>query len=78
LLSASLTWYPAIGAEIGDAKAAGGLRIYIGGVPAEIVKGQHPAGPVSHGRIPKGAQEYHVAAAVFDAATDVRMTDAAR
>ena len=46
-------------------------------VPAEIVKGQHPAGPQVHGGAPKGAHEFHVVAAVFDAATDVRVTDAA-
>lgn len=76
LLAALLTWSPAIAAEIGEAKTAGGLTVYIGVVPAEIVKGQHPAGPQVHGRVPKGAHEYHVVAAVFDAATNARITDA--
>ncbi len=71
-----LMWVPAIAAEIAAAKTAGGLTVYLGVVPAEIVRGQHPAGPQVHGRVPKGAHEYHVVAAVFDAATNARVTDA--
>ena len=76
LLAAWLIWSPAIAAEIGKAKTASGLTVYIGVVPAEIVKGQHPAGPQVHGRVPKGAHEYHVVAAVFDTASNARVTDA--
>ncbi len=76
LLGAFLTWRPATAAEIGEAKTAGGLTVYVGVVPAEIVKGQHPAGPQVHGRVPKGAHEYHVVVAVFDAGTNARITDA--
>jgi hypothetical protein len=67
---------PIVAAEIGGAKTAGGLTISVGVVPAEIVKGQHPAGPQVHGRVPKGAHEYHLVVAVFDAATSARITDA--
>jgi hypothetical protein len=63
-------------AEIGEAKTAGGLTVYVGVVPAEIVKGQHPAGPQVHGRVPKGAHEFHLVVAVFDATTNARITDA--
>jgi hypothetical protein len=66
----------AVAAEIGEAKTAGGLTVYVGVVPAEIVKRQHPAGPQVHGRVPKGAHEYHLVVAVFDAATNTRITDA--
>ena len=69
-------WSPVIAAETGEAKTAGGLTIYLGVVPGEIVKGQHPAGPQVHGRVPKGAHEFHVIAAVFDAASNARITDA--
>src|SRR4051794_23124619 len=59
---------------------SGGLAVYIGLVPAEIVRG-HPAdypertmhgGPRPHG----GEHEYHLVAAVFDAATADRVSDA--
>ncbi|KAB2916764.1 MAG: hypothetical protein F9K29_10710 [Hyphomicrobiaceae bacterium] len=63
-------------AEISAAKTAGGLTVYLGVVPAEIVRAQHPRGPQVHGRVPKGAHEYHIVAAVFDAATNARVTDA--
>lgn len=71
-----LMWSPVIAAETGESKTAGGLTIYLGVVPAEIVKGQHPVGPQVHGRVPKGAHEFHVIAAVFDAASNARITDA--
>lgn len=67
---------PAVAAEAGDSKTAGGLTVYLGIVPAEIVKGQHPAGPQVHGGVPKGSHEFHVVAAVFDAASNARITDA--
>jgi hypothetical protein len=67
---------PLVAAEIGGAKTAGGVTVSIGVVPAEIVKGQHPAGPQVHGGVPKGAHEYHLVAAVFDAASNARITDA--
>jgi len=59
-------------------KLAGGLAVYVGVVPAEIVKG-HPSGHAEqtmHGGAPKGAHEYHIVAAVFDAASGSRISDA--
>ncbi len=76
LLAALLAWSPAAAAETGEGKTAGGLTVYVGVVAAEIVKGQHAAGPQVHGRVPKGAHEYHLVAAVFDAASNARITDA--
>ncbi|WP_454618792.1 hypothetical protein [Bradyrhizobium cenepequi] len=69
----------AVGAEADLSKTAGGLTVYIGAVPAEIVKGlgTHSAEPPMHGRIPKGPHEYHLVAAIFDAATGERVSDAA-
>ena len=48
-----------------------GLTVYLGLIPAEIVKGPspHSAELPMHGRIPRGPHEYHVVAAIFDAAT---------
>jgi hypothetical protein len=66
-------------AETDLSKTAGGVTVYLGVVPAEIVKGL-PAGSSTerpmHGRIPKGRHEYHVAAALFDAASGARVSDA--
>jgi hypothetical protein len=75
VVAATLLWQnPGRAAEM--ANTAGGLTVSIGVVPAEIIKGQHPSGPQVHGRVPKGAHEYHLVAAVFDAATSARITDA--
>jgi len=55
-----------------------GLTVYLGIVPAEIVKGpaSHLAERPMHGRIPRGPHEYHVVVALFDAVTRARISDA--
>jgi hypothetical protein len=53
-------------------RTAGGLTVYLGVMPAAIVKG-HPMRSGAH----TGPHEYHVVAAVFDAATGARISDAA-
>jgi hypothetical protein len=67
----------ATAAETDLSKTVGGVTVYLGVVPAEIVKGlpsttERPM----HGRTPKGPHEYHVVAAVFDAASGARVSDA--
>ena len=59
-------------------RTAGGLTAYLGLVPAEITKGppSHTPAPEMHGRVPHGAHEYHIVAAVFDAASGARIPDA--
>ena len=52
-------------------RTAGGVTVYLGVMPAAIVKG-HPM----RGGTPTGPHEYHVLAAVFDAATGARVSDA--
>lgn len=67
-----------VAADDAPYKLAGGLAVYLGVVPAEIVKG-HPsqhAEKTMHGGAPKGAHQYHIVAAVFDAATSARVSDA--
>jgi hypothetical protein len=66
-------------AQDGWSKSAGGATVYLGIVPVGIVKGPppHSAERPMHGGIPRGAHEYHVVAAVFDAASGARVTDAA-
>jgi hypothetical protein len=54
-------------------RTAGGLTVYFGVMPAAIVKGH----PTMHGGAPTGPHEYHVIAAVFDAATGARVSNAA-
>ncbi|MGY3616380.1 hypothetical protein [Bradyrhizobium sp. USDA 10063] len=77
LTGASVT---AVAAETELSKTAGGVTVYLGVVPAQIVKGLS-AGSSSerpmHGGIPKGPHEYHLVAAVFDAASGARVSDAA-
>lgn len=68
----------AVAADEAPYKIGGGLAVYIGAVPAEIVKG-HPsqhAEKTMHGGTPKGAHEYHVVAAIFDATSSARVSDA--
>ncbi len=76
-----LVWSDVAAAQDGQlSKTAGGMTVYVGVVPAEIVKGldaaSHEQGPM-HGGVPKGAHQYHLVAAVFDAAGGARVADAA-
>lgn len=68
----------AMAANSGEVKTSGGLTVYLGIVPAEIVKGPppHSAERPMHRRIPRGPHEYHVVAAIFDATTGTRVSDA--
>ena len=70
--------HAATATEDGQSKTAGGLVLYLGVVPAEIVKGPsaHSAERRMHGRVPRGPHEYHVVVAIFDTATDARISDA--
>lgn len=54
-------------------KTASGLTVYLGVMPAQIVKG-HPA---MHGGTPRGSHQYHVVVAIFDAISGARISDAA-
>ncbi len=68
----------AMAAEDGQYKTANGLAVYLGVVPAEIVKGPspHSAERPMHGRVPRGVHQYHVVVAIFDAATGARISHA--
>jgi hypothetical protein len=76
---AMISWSSlATAAEDASYKTADGLAVYIGVIPAEIVRG-HPSGHAEqamHGGAPKGVHEYHVVAAVFDASGGARVSDA--
>jgi hypothetical protein len=55
-----------------DYKTDGGMTVYLGVIPAEMVKG-----PPMHGGAPRHGHQYHIVAAIFDAASDARVSDAA-
>jgi len=71
----------AIAAETEQSKTAGGLAVYLGVVPAEIVKGPSAQillskGPHDYNITSKSPHEYQIVAAVFDAASGERVSDA--
>lgn len=59
-------------------KTAGGMTVYIGLVPAAMLKSHLPTHTERemHGGAPKGIHETHLTVAVFDAATGNRIEDA--
>lgn len=60
-------------------RAAGGLAIYLGVMPAQVYRGHTPGRlpePPPHGRAPRGAHQYHFTVAVFDEKTGERVADA--
>ncbi len=70
--------YTAKAVDDAQFKTVDGLAVYLGVVPAAIVKG-HPSGHTEqtmHGGVPVGRNEYHIVVAVFDVATSARISDA--
>jgi hypothetical protein len=61
-----------------EPQTSGGLTVYFGIVPAEIIKGPppHVGERPMHGRIPRRPHKYHAVAALFDAKTGDRISDA--
>jgi hypothetical protein len=59
-------------------RAAGGLAVYLGLVPASVVRG-HPVGHTEgtmHGGADPGSHQQHLVVAVFDALTGARIENA--
>ena len=69
---------PAAAEQTPGLKSAGGLSVYIGVVPAEMVKGYAPerAENKMHRGAPQGPHDYHVMVAIFDRTTGARVSDA--
>lgn len=68
----------AAAADAGDRKVVGGVLIYMGILPAEMIRGhpaEHPETSM-HGGKPKASNQYHVMVALFDAKTLERISDA--
>lgn len=72
--AASLAAMPAAIAQSPNdlTRTAGGLTVYIGVMPAEIVKGD----PTMHGGKPTGHHDHHIVVAIFDTASSTRISDA--
>lgn len=66
------------GADAGQYRSAGGLAVYIGLMPASLVKGHASAQAERrmHGGARGGRHEYHLVAAVFDEGSGARISDA--
>lgn len=83
LLQMSSLMLPIAGTDAAEApdsryKTAGGLSVYLGVLPAEMVRGHpedHPE-ETMHGGIPRGAHTHHVIVAIFDSANGKRVEDA--
>ena len=70
---------PAAAQQTPSFESAGGLTVYLGIVPAEIVRGYAPERPESmmhRGVAQRGSHEYHVMVAIFDGTTRGRISDA--
>ncbi len=76
---AALSWiFPGpSAAEAEGSRAVGGVNIYLGVLPAAMVRQQLKADAkkAPHGGPPPGAHAYHVTIAVFDAASGARRQD---
>lgn len=61
-----------------NSQTVDGHTVYLGVVPAEIVKGHEPGHPERemHGGAPYRRGQYHVMIAIFETATGKRITDA--
>ncbi len=68
---------PASGDHLGRSVIAGGIVVYLGIMPAEVLR-SHPERYPRHEatKIPAGKNVYHVMLAIFDHATGARITDA--
>ena len=69
---------PATADTASDSKTVGNVVIYMGLLPAEMIRGHphdHPEASM-HGGRPAGSGEYHVVIALFDAKSGARITKA--
>ena len=68
----------AITAESGGYQVVGGVGVYLGVLPSEMLKDRAKAGPEAtmHGGRAGGEHAHHVVVALFDARTGERITDA--
>jgi hypothetical protein len=65
-----------LGTESETHKLVGGMEIYIGMIPAEVVRGRDLPETKMHGAPPRGKNRYHLVVALFDEKTRQRIIDA--
>lgn len=57
-------------------KKVGGMDVYIGMIPAEVIQGRVlPKETKMHGGAPQGEDRYHLVVALFDSKTGARISD---
>ena len=78
LLLLSVATEPATADTASDHKIVSNVAIYLGLIPAEMIRGHPPRATEStmHGGSPAGQGQYHVTIALFDATTGKRITGA--
>lgn len=82
LPTAFFAWLALVSATAANAqqyRAVGGLVVYLGVIPAQVLRGHTPGWlpePPPHGRAPRGVHQYHLTAALFDEKTGERVSDA--
>lgn len=59
-------------------RSASGLAVYLGVLPASLIRGHDPADGKrrGHGSAPGGLHDYHLTVAIFDAKSGARVVDA--
>lgn len=69
---------PAWSAVVDGYKTAAGLAVYLGVLPAAMLRGHagHRGDAGMHGGVPRGRSEHHLVAAVFDSGSGARIEDA--
>lgn len=78
MLALACACAPALADVANERKQAAGMVFYVGIVPAAIVQAHSPGHPerAMHGGASSGSSQYHVMAAIFDARTGTRISDA--
>jgi len=64
--------------DTGQTKTADGFTVYLGVIPAEIIRGYPKDSPerMVHGGTPRGEHVYHVVVSIFETKSGARITDA--
>lgn len=78
LVALALAASVAAPAHAETSQTVNGHTVYLGVVPAEIVKGHEPGHPERemHGRVPSRRGQFHVMVVIFESASGKRITDA--
>lgn len=77
-IAGSAPAWPARAAVADSYRTADGIAVYLGVLPAAIVRGHavRHGEETMHGGVPRGPRDYHLVVAVFDAGSGARVEDA--